>query len=401
MHVTGFMLLAYIPGTFTFDVDKLIFGAGGIIFIIYGFFATAKIFPKSCPLLWSGIFFLMDVSLIMLERLDHDLAKKQLLMMFLGLTLTFFIPLFLKIIPRSYNLKYLYLFLSMALLLSTFIFGTEKNGAVNWIEIKGFSFQPSEIVKFLFVFYLASVFKEKMNIVKLIEPGIFSAVFILLLVYQRDLGGALIFFMTFLVMMYISTGSELLIALGIGAFSAACVLAYKLFNHVRVRVLIFLDPWTDYYGTGNQIINSLFAIGTFGLIGAGLGRGMPLKIPVVKTDFIFAAICEEFGGIFALCLLAIFVVIYYRGVHISLRTENSYYSLLVAGFTAMLAFQTFLIIGGVIKFIPLTGVTFPFVSYGGSSMIVCTMMVGIIQWLYSNYNNMSIINDDTDFVSEK
>ncbi|MDR2940171.1 MAG: FtsW/RodA/SpoVE family cell cycle protein, partial [Clostridiales bacterium] len=321
MHVTGFMLLAYIPGTFSFDIDKLLLAVGGVVFIIYGFYAANKIFPQSCPMLWSGVFFLLDVSLIILGRLDHNLAKRQLLMMFLGLTLTFFIPLFLKIIPKSYNLKYLYLSLATLLLLSTFALGSEKNGAINWININGFSFQPSELVKFLFVFYLAAEFKGRLSIKKLIAPGAFSAFFIFILVVQRDLGGALIFFMTFMVMMYIATGSGVLFGLGLGAFSLAAGIAYKLFNHVRVRVLIFLDPWSDFYGSGNQISNSLFAIGTFGLLGSGLGRGTPLSVPVVKTDFIFAAICEELGGIFGLCLLAICVVIYYRGVHISLRAS--------------------------------------------------------------------------------
>ena len=171
-------------------------------------------------------------------------------------------------------------------------------------------------------------------------------------------------------------------ALGFGAASAASVVAYKLFSHVRVRVAAWKNPWADIDAGGYQIVQSLFAIGTGGLLGSGLTRGMPLSIPVVSKDFIFSAICEEFGAIFGIGVLAVFVVLFIRGMMIAFVCQRRYYSLICAGFTAMMAFQTFLIVGGVIKLIPLTGVTLPFVSYGGTSITVSILMVSFIQWVH-------------------
>jgi cell division protein FtsW (lipid II flippase) len=188
--------------------------------------------------------------------------------------------------------------------------------------------------------------------------------------------------MSFMVMLYISTGNAFMFFGGMASFSAASVVAYNMFAHVRVRVLAWSDPWSHINLEGYQITQSLFAIGTYGFIGIGLTRVIAINIPDVQTDFIFAAICEEFGGIFAIGLIGVYIMIFYRGSHIALRCEKRYYSLLAAGFTSMLAFQTFVILGGVTKFIPMTGVTLPFISYGGSSIVVSILMMGILQWVY-------------------
>lgn len=387
MNITGFLLLAYKPNTFSFNYETLLVGFGAVVFFLFAFMATEKIYKNGCPLLWNGMFFLMDVGLIMLQRLNPNMAKRQLIFIFLGFVITLIIPFAFRVIPKFEKFEKLYLLLAFMLLVSTSVFGSEKNGAVNWIKIFSFTFQPSEVVKFLFIFYVASIFRKDLSLKQLIFPIFVAASMILILVYQKDLGGALIFFMTFMIMLYISTGSEILFFLGLGSLGLASVVAYKLFSHVRVRVVSWQNPWNDFFNTGNQIMHSLFAIGTWGLLGSGLTRGMPYKIPVVENDFIFAAICEEFGGIFAICIIGVFVMIYYRGVHVSLRCKRKYYSLLAAGLTAMMTFQTFLIIGGVIKFIPLTGVTLPFISYGGSSILVSILMIGIIEWLYTYYED--------------
>ncbi len=382
MHLTAFLIVSYIPGTYNFRLDTLIIGGISLIAIMVGHFALNKVYKNSCLLMWNCVFFLLDTGLIMLQRLNPDSAKRQLYWFGVGFVFLLLIPFVLKFIKKSEKLKYVFLITAFVLLISPLIIGVRTNGSLNWITIYGFNLQPSELVKFLFVFYLASVFRKRPNIVELIFQTGISFVFVCILVMQRDLGGALIFFMTYMVMLYISTGSITLFFTGILGASGASVLAYKVFYHIRVRVSAWLDPWKDISNTGYQITQSLFAIGTWGFLGRGLTRGIPLKIPVVESDFIYAAICEELGGFFGIGLIGIFMMIFYRGVHISLRCRKRYYSLLAAGFTSMLAFQTFLILGGVSKLVPLTGVTLPFISYGGSSIVVSIMMIGILEWIY-------------------
>lgn len=382
MHVIAFLILAYLPSTFYFDTDTLITGGSAFVLFLVSFFLTPKIFKNSCPLMWNCIFFVFDVGLIMIQRLDSDLARKQLIWFSLGIGVAYLIPFVLKLIPKFELLKKLYLIAGLALLILPSILGVRTFGAINWVNIAGFSFQPSEIVKFLFVFYLATVFKNELPFKKLLLPSIMSAIFVLILVSQKDLGGALIFFMTFVIMLYISTGSQILFIGSMGFASIASYFCYSYFAHFKVRVMAWQNPWKDISGDGYQIAQSLFAIGTWGFIGSGLTRGEPYFIPVVYSDFIFSAICEEFGSLFGICLILVYIMIFYRGIHFSLCATNKFFALVSSGFTAMLAFQTFLIIGGTIKFIPLTGVTMPFVSYGGSSILISVLMIGILQWIY-------------------
>ena len=382
MHITAFMILSYDSDAIAFRKELLIIMAAGFAFLLLAYFAVYRIYKNSCPLIWNCVIFLMDISLIMLSRLNPELALRQLMWMCVGFAVSVLIPLGIKLIPRFEMFETIYIILSFVLLLSTLILGETHYGSTNWIYIGPLSFQPSEIVKFLYVFYLASVFRKKVDLKEFIITGTLSAAIVVLLVFQKDLGSALIFFMTYMVMLYIATSNELLVALGFGAATAASVVAYKLFSHVRVRVAAWKNPWADIDAGGYQIVQSLFAIGTGGLLGSGLTRGMPLSIPVVSKDFIFSAICEEFGAIFGIGVLAIFVILFVRGMMIAFVCQRRYYSFLCAGFTSMMAFQTFLIVGGVIKLIPLTGVTLPFVSYGGTSVTVSILMICFIQWVH-------------------
>lgn len=401
-HITAFLILSYIPNTYAFNSMTLLIGGAGLALFFAMQVGIDKIYKGSCPLIWNGMFFLMDTGLIMLVRLGFlpkgaGLAEKQLIWYFAGFCAVFFIPAILKIIPRFEKLEIVYLILGIGLLSATFILGKEEYGALLSIRIGSISLQPSEAVKFIFIFYLAAVFRKKLEFKQIIFPTAMAVAFVVILVLQRELGGALIYFMTFMVMMYASTGSDFLFVSGMAAASAASVLAYHVFSHVRVRVAIWQDPWADVYNTGLQIVQSLFAIGTWGPLGIGLTRGYPGYIPVVERDMIFAAICEELSPIFGMGIIGVYIMIFYRGVHIALRCKRRYYSLLAVGFTAMMAFQTFLIIGGTIKLIPLTGVTLPFISYGGSSVLISTMMIGILQWLYMYYREDKGKEDTEDY----
>ena len=380
-HITAFLILSYNRGTRFFDWQVLLFGVVSLAFMLAAIRLLDRFYYEGCPLIWTGMLFLMDISLIMLQRLYPNLAQKQLLWMVIGLAGMLCLPFFFRLIPRFEVFEWAYIIVCYGLLLCTRFFGVESGGSTNWLKIGNLTFQPSELVKFLFVFYLASVFRKRLTLKSFLVTSTLSAGVIFLLVLQKDLGSALIFFMAFMTMLYISTSNELLFFLGMGVATVASNVAYKIFSHVRVRVAIWQNPWADIDFGGYQIVHCLFAITTWGLLGAGLTRGMPRIIPVVESDCIFPAICEEFGVIFGAGIIGIFIMILYRGIRIALDCERRYYSIIAAGITAMLSMQAFLIMGGVIKLIPLTGVTLPFVSYGGSSVLVSIMMIGLLQWV--------------------
>lgn len=381
MHITAFLILAFNRDSGIYDWKTVVFGAAGCVFLLASIYFLDRFYYEGCPLIWTGTLFLMDLSLIMLQRIDPSLAYKQLMWMVIGLVGMLMLPFFFRLIPRFEVFEWAYIIFCFGLLLCTKIFGVERHGSTNWLKISGITFQPSELVKFLFIFYLASVFRKRIEWKEFIITGVLSAGVVMLLVLQKDLGSALIFFMTYMVMLYIATANEFLFLLGMGAACGAATLAYKIFSHVRVRVAAWQNPWADIDKGGYQIVNSLFAITTWGLFGSGLTKGMPKSIPVVESDFIFAAICEEFGGLFGAGVICIFIMLLYRGVRIALDSKRRYYSILAIGVTTMLCFQAFIIIGGVIKLIPLTGVTLPFVSYGGTSVLVSLMMIGLLQWV--------------------
>ena len=202
----------------------------------------------------------------------------------------------------------------------------------------------------------------------------------ILLVIQKDLGATLLYFGTALIMLYLGTGNLAVTGLAFGAGSVGAVASYSLFSHVRTRIAIWRDPWSDPLGTGYQIVQSLIAIASGGLFGMGLGLGQAKGlIPQYDTDFVFAVVCEEFGQVIGAAVVLFYIVLVFRGCIIALRAKNRFDALLSFGTVTALALQTFINIGGVIKFIPLTGVTLPFISYGGSSMVTSMAFVGILQ----------------------
>lgn len=381
-HTSTFTILILNKETKKLDTNTILFFLITLIFIVLGNIIVSLIYKNSCPLLWNGIFFLMSLGIAELYRLNPHLAKRQFIWFILGFCICLIIPIILNILPRLNLFKYLYLFLGLSLLLATLLIGIENGGAKNWISIKGLTFQPSELVKILFIFYLSSCFSNhNLKIKDLIFPSIMSLIFIVCLVFQTDLGSALIFFMTYLVMVYISTSKTWLVLLGSFLACIGSIVGYNLFSHVKVRVEIWLNPWIDISNKGYQMAQSLFAIGTYGALGSGFNMGMPTTIPVVEKDLIFSAICEEFGVFFGIGIILIFIMIFYRSVKISLNSQNKFLGLLSSGMTSLLCFQTFLILGGATKLIPLTGVTLPFISYGGSSIVINFVLIGILQWV--------------------
>ncbi|MCL1924018.1 MAG: FtsW/RodA/SpoVE family cell cycle protein [Defluviitaleaceae bacterium] len=377
IHLMGFSILYF------WNEEILMIGVHWLLIYFVSLFVIPKVYKSTCPLMWNGLFFLTSVSLIILSRLNFNLAMQQIVWLFLSMLVIMFLPLILKILPKIESMNYLYLGLGLIILLSAFL-GVEEFGSRRRIEIPGtdFGFAPAEATSFLYILYLATSFRKRLSFREIIIPSAFAVLFVAILFFQRNLGAALIFFVSYMILMYVSTGRALLFVAGFGLFTVGAFISYHVFYHVQVRVSVWLNPWAYVHGIGYQTIQSLFAIGTWGPFGSGLTLGIPWRVPVVSRDLTYAAIAEEFGTFFAIMLLGIYIMIFYRGVHIALRANRRYYSLLTIGFTSVLAFQTFLIIGGTVSIIPLTGVTLPFISYGGSSLLISTVMIGMIQWLF-------------------
>lgn len=322
---------------------------------------------------------MMSLGIIMIYRIDPELGFKQVIWYMLGIV-TFYATYFIvKKLPYLSRWMYLYIGLSLVLFLSTLIFGSTINGSTNWIKIKGYSFQPAEIIKILFVFFLAAYFVNRDKFEnKYILSGIVYANIGFLFI-QRDLGSAMLFYLVFLVIFYVYENDRKFILLNMGGALFMALIGYFLFSHVQVRVSTWIDPWSDISGKGYQITQSLFAIAEGGFLGTGLGKGYPNFIPAVQTDFIFSAIIEEMGILTGIAVIMLFLILIYRGVKISLEQKDSFFRIIALGITCMFGFQAFIILGGVTKLIPLTGITLPFLSYGGSSLIMSFASLGILQ----------------------
>lgn len=271
------------------------------------------------------------------------------------------------------------LIISIGLQTLPLLFGREFNGATNWIYIGGTSLQPSEICKISFLLVMAYYLSTE----KVIPWLALLGGTLLLLMLQKDLGTALVFYLSGLLMFYCANGSLLWTGVGILGGCGAAVAGYQLFAHVKKRVAIWLNPWQYSSTSGYQIVQALMAIASGGFFGVGLGLGTPRVIPIYYADCIFAVICEQFGVIFGALVIVMYVILILRGVRIGMQAQSAFLGLTAIGATAMLGLQTFIIIGGVMKLIPLTGVTMPFVSYGGSSLVSCMGLIGLLQGISS------------------
>ena len=344
--------------------------------------ATTWLLPRLFPadqLLLSLTNFLCALGLLMLYRTSPAYAYQQALYYFVGLV-AMVICIYLVRIVRSFRLLvWPMMLLSLGLLVLPLLIGEEIYGATNWIRVGGMSLQPSEVVKLCLVIVIARLMADGRFLPWVLYAGACLGVLML----QKDLGTALLYFGTTLIIYYAASGNLFITGLGAAAGAGAAVAGYSMFSHVRRRVSVWLDPWKDYNDAGYQIIQSLMAIASGGLFGVGLGLGSPTSIPVYHTDFIFAVICEQFGLVFGLCVLLIYVALVWRGAAVAMAARTRFHALLAMGCTVLLGLQTFVIIGGVLKLIPLTGVTMPFVSYGGTSLVSSLCLVGLLQGVSS------------------
>ena len=331
------------------------------------------------PLIMALINFLCGVGIVILYTVSPERGVRQANFYLIGLASMIVVSLIVSRARRFKGLTVLSMLLGIGALILPLAFGQWSGGAKNWVSIPFFgSFQPSELVKLSLVLAMAYYFSAHRTVFQMMPAILFAGACLLLLMLQRDLGTALIYYMTTLVMFYVACGNMPLTVIGLGGGAGAAVLGYKMFAHVKARVAMWRNPWSDPLDKGYQIIQALLAIGSGGLFGVGLGQGTPNKIPLYYNDFIFAVICEQLGIVFGVLLLGVYVMILLRGVTVITRSRRSFDMLLGCGVLAMLAIQTVMIVGGVIKMLPLTGVTMPFISYGGSSLLSCLSMMGIL-----------------------
>ena len=263
------------------------------------------------------------------------------------------------------------------------VIGIYKYGARNWVGLGPISVQPSEFMKPILILCLASGFSNRPRFAKCVPTIAFAALCCGVLLAEKDLGAVLLYFLTTVFMYYVATSNAFISLAGLGMGAGAAVIAYRALPYVQDRVAIWQNPWIDPQETGYQLIQSLIAIGSGGLFGMGLGMCMPRDIPLYHSDFIFASIPEEFGLIFAIGLLAIYVLIIMRGLIVAFNARTSFHSLAAFGLVIMLGLQTMLIAGGNTKLLPLSGVTLPLICYGGSSLVSTFFSMGLLLGLSS------------------
>jgi cell division protein FtsW (lipid II flippase) len=379
----------------------LIYGASyaGVMVTLY--LGVRLWLPHSDTVLLAIVTLLTGVGLVMIYRLTYDmsgaenLATTQVVWILAGSGALLFTILFFRNYHKLFAYKYLLALVAIGLIASTFTpLGYEVNGARLWLQVGPVSFQPSEFARIVLIIFFAGYLAEKREIwaatsrsvvgvqlppVKYFGPvALVWAASLGLLIFEKDLGSSLLFFAVPLLMLYAATGRVAYVILGTLLFGTGSLVTYFLFSHVQARVRSWLDPWSDPDGTGFQILQSLFSIADGGLTGTGLGEGFAQAIPAVQTDFIFSAAASELGLLGATALLLAFLIFVYRGTKIALLAEDDASKLLAFGLTATFAMQTLIIVGGVTKTIPLTGITLPFISYGGSSVVGNFILTGLL-----------------------
>ncbi len=375
--------LAYMVMYLKMNEPKLMFFyAVQVVYFLAVILLYSLIYPTVSKLIVNNMCMLISIGLIMITRLNYGSAVKQFIFAVLGSVFGLVVPVIIRKMKSLIDWTYIYAGVGLGALTLVAVFAATSGGAKLGFEIAGIGIQPSEFVKILFVFFVASSLKKSTEFKNVVVTTALAAAHVLILVLSTDLGAALIMFVVYLVMLYVATQQPFYAVAGVGAGSFAAVIGYKLFAHIKVRVAAWKDPFATYSDGGYQVAQSLFAIGTGSWFGMGLCQGSPDLIPVAETDFIFSAIAEELGVIFALCLILVCVSCYVMFLNIAMEIRNRFYKLIALGLGTCYIFQVFLTIGGVTKFIPSTGVTLPLVSYGGSSMLSTMIMFGIIQGLY-------------------
>jgi cell division protein FtsW (lipid II flippase) len=387
-------------GTWAVGADLSLLGFAGVWLACaaIGVFVVQRALPDHDPYLLPIVYLLSGWGIALIWRLTSDFAMRQTIWLVVGTAVMLVIVLMPGDLRWLRRFRYTWLVAGLALTALTLILGVNPSGAGEhlWLGCCGLYLQPAELLKLLLVVFLASYLTDRGDLLFQTRPGIsiplprrqtlvyflpmlvmwgFST---LILVSQRDLGMSTLFFGVFIVMLYLASGRWEYVAAGVVLVAVGALLGYFLFDVVRLRVQAWWNPWADPSGRSFQIVQSLIAVAAGGVFGAGPGQGAPTLIPVAQSDFIFAALAEEWGllGVVAMTLLEGAVVL--RALRIAAGAPSAFGQLLAGGLGALLGLQALLIMGGVVKLLPLTGVTVPFVSYGGSSLVASFCAVGVL-----------------------
>jgi cell division protein FtsW len=370
--------------------------------------AVRRFAPYADPLLLPVVALLNGLGLVMIHRLDlaagevntaglGGTANQQMLWALVGVIGFTLVVVFLKdhrMLSRyGYvcGLTGLVLLVIPALLPARF---SEQGGAKIWIQLPGFSIQPAEFSKILLLIFFAAVLVDKRSLftsagkhflgMDLPRPRDLAPLLaawiasIGVMIFEKDLGTSLLLYASFLVLVYVATERLSWVVIGLTLFAAGSVVAYQIFGHVQVRVQTWLDPFADPDGAGYQMVQSLFSFATGGIFGTGLGNGQPGTVPAASTDFIIAAVGEELGLVGLAAVLMLYTIVIVRGLRTAIAVRDSFGKLLAAGLASTLGIQLFIVVGGVTKLIPLTGLTTPWLSYGGSSLLANYLLLAIL-----------------------
>lgn len=347
-------------------------------------------------------FMLLSIGVLILCRINIKYGFRQIVWILVG-GAAYFIAYFIYYKIKVWDkLWFVYFLVGVVLFMFTLLFGKTVNGSKNWVAFGPISFQPSEIIKIMYIMCLSCYYCGTWSkpVFGKVSPKwvtlAITYVFVGFLVLQRDWGTILVMMSIYLFMVYVYEPDKKLLFSNFAALGIIGFLGYKFLYHIQVRISTWIDPWSDIANKGYQITQSLFAIASGGYFGRGLGNGSPYYIPEVHSDFIFAAICEEMGVFGGVAVILLFFLIAYRCFKISIMTDNLFDKAVSFGVTVMFALQTFIIIGGVTKMIPLTGITLPFVSYGGTSIVISFASLGIVQAISAKTERKSEVTEYED-----
>ena len=363
-----------------------------------GSFLLDRYLPGRDPLLFPLAMLLSGWGLVVIDRLSPGFANRQMLWLALGVGVMLFVTALPHMLDWLRRYRYILLVVGLALLVSTIILGQNPSGQRGapqlWLGFGGIYFQPSEALKIILVAFLASYLSEQVPLLRTktlrrgrfgLSPRIIGPILlmwglsIVILIWQRDLGTATLFFLVFLILLYIASGYTVILLSGGVLVGLAAFVAYHLFSVVQLRVDIWLNPWSEATGRAYQVVQSLMAFSSGSIFGQGIGQGSPGYIPVAHSDFVFAALAEEWGLLGVIVIIASFALLVMRGLRAAVRHQGPpFYALLSTGLSMLIGIQSLLIMGGVLKLVPLTGVTLPFMSYGGSSLLVSFIIIGLL-----------------------
>ena len=378
MHFTCFLSICFETG----ETEYLVFYAFQQVLLLVMIVLFRLLYPYGNKSFMNHVAMLLSVGFVVLTRLSYNKALKQFFIVAVSAVVAMAVPWVISKLRFLRDLKWLYALLGIGMLSVVLVLGAVTNGSKLSYSIGGITFQPSEFVKIIFVFYLAATLWKNHDLGAICLSAIFAGLHVMILVLSKDLGSALIFFAVYICLVYIASGRVRYFFAGLLCGGLAACMAYGLFDHVKVRVQAWKDPWSVIDSQGYQITQSLFAVSTGGFWGRGLFQGNPGTIPYVEEDFVFSAIAEELGIVVGICILLIALNCFVLLMKLSMEIKDKFYQLLAAGIGIVYLFQVFLTVGGGTKFIPMTGVTLPFISYGGSSILTSLILFYAAQGIF-------------------